>query len=98
MVKHMVVFRFKPDTPVEVQAELLKSMGELPIHFPAMKRFGLGVNVSERDQKYSHAMTMEFDTVDELKAYLNSEYHEGSTASRFKPLIQERAIVSYELP
>ena len=44
-------------------------MGELPIHFPAMKRFGLGVNVSERDQKYSHAMTMEFDTVDELKAY-----------------------------
>ncbi len=98
MVKHMVLFRFKPDTPAEVQADLLTSMGELPIHFPAMKRFGLGVNVSERDQKYSHAMTMEFDSVADLKSYLNSEYHEGSTASRFKPVIQERAIVSYELP
>ena len=97
MVKHMVVFLFKHDTPVQVQAELLKSMAELPLHFPAMKRFGLGENISERDQKYSHAMTMEFDTVDELKAYLNSEYHEGSTATQFKPVIQERAIVSYEL-
>ncbi len=93
----MVVFRFKPETPANVQAELLKSMSELPNHFPAMKRFGLGVNVSERDQRYSHAMTMEFDTMAEMKAYLNSEYHEGSTATRFKPVIEERAIVSYEL-
>ena len=97
MIKHMVVFRFKPDTPADVQAELLQSMGELPKYFPAMKRFGLGVNVSERDQKYSHAMTMEFDTIEELKAYLNSDYHEGSTATRFRPVVQERAIVSYEL-
>ena len=43
-------------------------------------------------------MTMEFDTMAELKAYLNSDYHEGSTATKFKPVIEERAIVSYELP
>ena len=43
-------------------------------------------------------MTMESDTIDELKAYLTREYHEGSTATRFKSVIQERAIVSYELP
>ena len=97
MIKHMVLFRFKPETPAEIQDALLQSMRELPTHFPAMKRFGLGVNVSERDQKYSHAMTIEFDTMEELKAYLNSDYHEGSTAKRFRPVIQERAIVSYEL-
>ncbi len=76
MVKHMVVFRFKP-TPTDVQAELLKSMGELPLHLPAMKRFGIGVNVSERDQKYSHAMTMEFDTIDELKALSDQRMSRG---------------------
>ncbi len=96
MIKHMVLFRFKPDTSMQVREDLLKGMRELPDHFPAMRRFGLGANVSERDQKFSHAMTMEFDTLDELKAYLNSEYHEGSTATRFKPAIEERATVSYE--
>ncbi len=61
-----------------------------------MKRFGLGRNVSERDQLFSHVMTIEFDTMAELKAYLNDDYHEMHVATRFRPLIEQRAIASYE--
>ena len=97
MIKHMVLFRFKPETPVEVQEDLLQSMRELPTHFPAMKRFGLGVNVSERDQKIFACDDDRIRHDARTKGYLNSNYHEGSTAKRFRPVIQERAIVSYEL-
>ena len=64
--------------------------------FPAMQRFRLGVNASERDQLFSHVMTMEFDTMAELKAYLNHESHEKHVVARFKPLVEQRAIASYE--
>ncbi len=98
MVKHMVLFRFKADVPVAAQTELLGEMADLPSRYPAMKRFGLGRNVSERDQLFSHAMTMEFDTVAELRAYLNDAYHEMHVATRFRPLIEQRAIASFEAP
>ena len=97
MIRHMVLFRFKADTPGVEQRELLKEMEELPARYSAMKRFGLGVNVSERDQTFSHVMTLEFDTMSELKAYLNSEYHERHVATRFRPMIEQRAIATYEV-
>lgn len=98
MVKHMVLFRFKPDVSVAAQTELLKEMAELPSRYSAMQRFGLGTNVSERDQLFSHVMTMEFETMTDLKAYLNDDYHEMHAATRFRPLIEQRAIASYEAP
>ncbi len=98
MIKHMVLFRFKPDVSVAAQTELLGEMKELPSRYAAMKRFGLGSNLSERDQLFSHVMTMEFKTMAELKAYLNDDYHEMHAATRFRPLIEQRAIASYEVP
>ena len=98
MIKHMVLFRFKPDVSDAAQIELLNEMAQLPSRYPAMKRFGLARNASERDQLFSHVMTMEFDTMADLKAYLNHGYHEMHVATRFKPLIEQRAIASYEAP
>ena len=96
MIRHMVLFRFKPEIGEADRAQLLQEMAELPLRFPAMQRFGLGLNVSERDQLFSHVMTMEFATMAELKAYLNHESHEAHVAARFKPLVEQRAIASYE--
>ncbi len=98
MIRHMVLFRFKPDISDAEQTELLNEKRELPSRYPAMKRFGLAGNASERDQLFSHVMTMEFESMAELKAYLNDGYHEMHVATRFKPLIEQRAIASYEAP
>ena len=97
MVKHMVLLRFIPEVSSAARAKLLEEMKELPLRYPAIKRFGLGENVSERDQTFSHVMTMEFDSMSELKSYLNSEYHEMHAATRFRPLIEQRAIASFEV-
>ncbi len=71
------------------------TLSELPSRFPAMKRFGLGNNISERDNTFSHVMTMEFTGIDELRAYLNSDEHESFIRSSFRPATDARAIASY---
>ena len=95
-VRHMVLFRFRPDTEPGARQRVLDRLAELPSHYPEMQRFGLGENVSERDATFSHVMTMEFATLDALRAYLNSDRHEALVRDGFARHVAARAIASYE--
>ena len=75
---------------------VLGMLAELPSHYPDMERFGLGENMSERDDSFSHVMTMEFASLDALRAYLNSDRHEAFVRDGFAPHVSARAIASYE--
>ena len=94
MIRHMVLFRFKPSADDEQRRELLALLGDLPRQFPAMQGFQLGANVSKRDGRYSHGMTMSFNSLGELEDYLNSDRHEAFVRDKFAPIIEERSIVS----
>lgn len=97
MIRHTVFFSFKPDVPAETRNALLREYTTFPAQFPAMRNFTLGANISQRDTTYQYAFSVEFDTEDELKAYLNSREHEEHVVERFRPVISGRAIVSYEV-
>ncbi|MDB5583107.1 MAG: hypothetical protein JWR80_8283 [Bradyrhizobium sp.] len=94
MIRHMVLFAFKPSVDEEQRRELLTKLADLPRQFPDMRDFQLGTNVSKRDNRYSHGMTMSFQALNELEDYLNSDIHEKFVRESFAPIIQERAIVS----
>ncbi len=97
MVRHMVLFRFRPETEAHARRTVLGKLAELPRQYPAMQRFGLGENVSGRDDTFSHVMTMEFAEHDELVSYLNSDGHEELVRIWFAPHVEARAIASYEM-
>lgn len=96
MIRHVVAFRFRPEVPGPERAGLLAELETLPTRFPTMVRFALGANISRRDDTFSHAFSVEFETEEELVAYLDSEEHEWFVSERFRPLVQGRAIVSFE--
>jgi hypothetical protein len=62
-----------------------------------MRNFHLGRNESTRDDRFTHGFTVQFDKAELLHAYLSSERHEAFVRERFKPIIAERAIVSFEV-
>lgn len=96
MIRHTVAFRFTPEaTPAQVAA-LLAELDTFPQAYPAMRRWSSGVNRSARDDRFTHAFSVEFDTEAELDAYLSGHRHETFVAERFRPLVAERAIVSYD--
>ena len=98
MIRHMVLFGFRPEVEQGDRDAILAELAGFPRHFPAMRRFGLGENVSKRDGTFSHVMTMEFETPRELEAYLDSDRHERFVATRFRPNVARRNIASYEVP
>ena len=96
MIRHVVLFSFKDHLSDEVADEVLTGLNRFPEKFGAMQRFGLGRNLSRRDATFTHVMTMEFQTLQDLADYLDSEQHEHFVASVFKPNVSRRAIASYE--
>ena len=97
MIRHVVLFCFRADADLGLRQAVLERLAALPSHFHEMQRFGLGENVSERDDTFSHVMTMEFGSVDVLRAYLNSERHEALVRDWFAPNVAARAIASYSV-
>jgi hypothetical protein len=98
MIRHHVAFSFRDGASAEARAALLADLEELPHHFPTMQRFALGRNISRRDDTYEYAFSVEFESEDQLVAYLDSARHEAFVAERFRPLVARRAIVSFEAP
>lgn len=96
MLRHMVLFRFRTDADNEGRRVVLDGLAELPALFPTMRRFGLGENISQRDRTFTHAMTIEFDSRDQLERYLASSVHERFVSGTFKPAVEDRVIASYE--
>jgi catechol 2,3-dioxygenase-like lactoylglutathione lyase family enzyme len=96
MIRHTVVFRFSDDVPPAQVQDVLAQLDTFPAHFPAMRRWSAGANRSTRDDRFTHAFSVEFDTEAELAGYLSSERHERFVAEVWRPVIAERAIVSYE--
>jgi 2,3-dihydroxy-p-cumate/2,3-dihydroxybenzoate 3,4-dioxygenase len=96
VIRHLLVFNFAAHVDADERAAILRELDELPAHFPAMRCWSRGANISRRDQTYEHAFVVDFATEDELLAYLDSEHHERFVAERWKPNVHERAIVSFE--
>jgi 2,3-dihydroxy-p-cumate/2,3-dihydroxybenzoate 3,4-dioxygenase len=95
MIHHIVAFRFEDHVTTEAKTQLLGELAELPNRFPSMKRFAIGQNRSERDDRFTHAFSTEFNDLDTLNAYLTSDEHEAFVRDRFRPSIADRAIVSF---
>ena len=98
MIRHTVLFRFRAWTTNQDREAVLSGLAKLPSMFPAMRSFGMGPNISQRDQTFSHVMTMEFEDRDQLEGYLNSPAHEMFVSDHFRPNVEQRAIASYEVP
>jgi catechol 2,3-dioxygenase-like lactoylglutathione lyase family enzyme len=96
MIRHTVAFRFRPEVPADQVEQILAELDRFPSHFPAMRRWSAGPNRSSRDDRFTHAFSVEFDTEPQLAAYLASDRHETFVREVWRPVVAERAIVSYE--
>jgi len=96
MIRHMLFFSFRQGVPDHEREAMLGGLAAFSARFPAMKNLQIGKNISWRDQSFSHGFTVEFETVEELDAYLKSDFHEDFVATRFRPIVEKRAIVTME--
>jgi hypothetical protein len=97
MIRHILLFSFRTTLDDTVRASILEELAAFPARFPKMQKFQIGLNKSNRDTTFEHAMTMEFERQTDLDAYLESVFHETFVVEKFKPSIAQRVIATIEV-
>ena len=90
------MFELRRDLTAEKAEAVLAGLKDFPNKFPAMRRFYLGRNISSRDRTFSYAMSVEFDSLEDLESYLASEYHKHFVDVWFQPNVERRAIATLD--
>jgi hypothetical protein len=97
-VRHIVLFRFKPEaTPREVD-EAVMHFGRLPAEIPGIVGFECGTNHSpeQLDKGFTHAFVVSFADAAARDAYLPHPAHQAFVA-RIGGLIDDVLVFDYDV-
>ena len=78
MIKHIVLFKIRPDVPKEKVEEIFGALGGLKGKIPGILAYSWGAYSSNegRDRGYTHGFVMDFESVAARDAYLPHPEHE----------------------
>ena len=92
MIRHIVMWKFRPGTEAE-QANFLNGLRSLQGVIPQLLRSEVAVNVG--DGGYDAVPVSEFESLEALEAYKNDPRHKAVSAL-CKSIREDRAAVDYE--
>lgn len=79
MIRHIVLTKFKPETPEDKIASIYAGLSELTERLDGARNFGGGHSDSPEniERGYKHGFVIDFDSWDALKTYANNEEHKA---------------------
>lgn len=92
MIRHIVMWKFRPGTEKE-QEQFLTNLQALEDVIPQLKRCEVAVNVGEGN--YDAVLVSEFDSLEALDTYKNDPRHKAVSAL-CKSIREDRVAVDYE--
>lgn len=75
MIKHVVLFKFKPDSSEARFGELEKRLKGLPGLIPEIKSYEFGLDVMRSARSYDFALVSAFEDIESLNRYQTHPAH-----------------------
>ena len=93
MIRHIVMWKFRPGTQAE-QAQFLEGLRGLQGVIPQLKKSEVAVNVGEGN--YDAVLVSEFESLEDLAVYKKDPRH-VAVSSLCKSIREDRVAVGYEM-
>ena len=97
MIRHVVTFRWKPDTTADHIAAVEAGLRELPAAIPQIERYTFGSNVGINDGNFQFAVVADFTSADDYVVYHDDPQHRSLIEERIRPHIAERVAIQFEV-
>jgi hypothetical protein len=97
MFRHVVVFRFTPQTTQEQQEELARQLRTLPGAIEQIKAYHVGLDAGMNPGNYQFAVVADFDNVEDYLVYRDHPVHRDLIGKYVQPVVADRAAVQYEI-
>ena len=95
MIKHIVMWKFKPEIPEADRLEMKRQLEALMGVVPSLLKIEVGFDISGKEAAMDMVLYSEFNSMEDLAAYAGHPEH-LKVVDFVKPLVCERAVVDYE--
>lgn len=96
MIRHTVMFRFKPSTTPADVASIAEGLGGLPKAIPEIADYWFGHDIGVNDGNFDFAVVADFADTDDYVVYRDHELHRAIIAERIAPHVDARVAVQFE--
>lgn len=95
--RHVVLFRWQPETSAGQLAALERALAALPGQVPQIRAYRFGADAKLSPGNHDFAIVADFDDVDSFRAYVAHPAHQRLIAEHIRPLMAERAAVQFRV-
>ncbi|HXG45594.1 MAG TPA: Dabb family protein [Gemmatimonadales bacterium] len=97
MIRHLVLFRFRPGTSEEQIRQAGDALCAMRHHIPEIREVRWGANLSpESAGEYSHVLTVVVDDLPAVERYLAHPVHRRTVADYVAPIREARLAVDLD--
>jgi hypothetical protein len=97
MIRHLVLFRFRPGTPAERIRQAGEALCAMRDHIPEIREIRWDANLSpESAREYSHVLTVVVDDLPAVERYLAHPVHRQTVAAYVAPIREARLAVDLD--
>lgn len=94
-LRHVVCFRFQPDTAPEQVAALADGLRELPGLIPEIAAYRVGPNLGINEGTWDFAVTADFASEADFVVYRDHPEHQARIQGLVVPITAERVAVQF---
>jgi len=76
MLKHVVLFKFNPDTSEAMIDQLIDGLAALPEQIPEIREFVFGRDIIGSERSYDFALVSMFDDLEAMQRYQGHPEHQ----------------------
>jgi hypothetical protein len=97
MIRHTVVFRWKPEATAEQRQRVSTELARLPSLVPTLRLYEFGSDLGVNEGSYDFAVFAGFDDMDGYLAYRDNPEHRAIIRDHITPITETRAAVQFEV-
>jgi len=96
MIRHVVLFRWKPEATQEQKARAAREVATLPSIVPSVREFASGTDIGVNEGNFDFCVAADFDDEAGYIAYRDDPAHRQIVAGFVAPILAERAAVQFQ--
>lgn len=95
MVRHVALFRFKPEATWEDVSKLEAALRQLPAKIPCIQSYRFGRNIGLQEGNADFALVADFPDEDGLRTYASHPDHLEVIKTLVRPIMAGREAIQY---
>jgi hypothetical protein len=95
MFRHVVLFRWKPETTDAEKQAVRDALQALPAEIPCIRVYRFGDDAGLAEGNFDFSVVADFDSQEDYREYAGHPAHQALIQDKLRPILAERVAVQY---